>query len=368
MMHESQILVKNITQKLIEALQEIPLVHAQLLVQQKIRPLSIDKKLDATIDLEISGRKYVLFTAIKRAVFPRDVREILWTLNKYTDLERPAYQNNIIIPLLAAESISSGAKELLKSEQVGYYDTGGSLFVPEQGIYIYIEKPPPKTLSKSVTSIFKGKRSQVLHTLLQKYNEWFGVNELAKIAKVSPATASETLTALDRFEWVTTKGQGPSKERRLSEPGALLDEWRKQILATSRKLSYRRYYIPSTNPKELSERLDELCQIFQVEYVLTQEAAAQLFSPFLSNISRITCRMAPSKEAVEVIAELGARVVNEGANLDVIETRSQGEFLFKERLGSVWAASPIQVYLDLLQSGGRAKEMAEHLRQDRVGF
>jgi hypothetical protein len=31
-------------------------------------------------------------------------------------------------------------------------------------------------------------------------------------------------------------------------------------------------------------------------------------------------------------------------------------------------ANPIIVYLDLLQSDGRAKEMAEHLRGERIHF
>ncbi len=68
------------------------------------------------------------------------------------------------------------------------------------------------------------------------------------------------------------------------------------------------------------------------------------------------------------IGELGARAVNEGANLTVIEAKSPGELLFRERIGDVWLASPIQVYLDLLGGEGRAKEMAEHLRKDRIGF
>jgi len=60
--------------------------------------------------------------------------------------------------------------------------------------------------------------------------------------------------------------------------------------------------------------------------------------------------------------------VSEGANLAVIEAKSAGDLLFRERVGGVWLASPIQVYLDLLRGEGRAKEMAEHLRRERVGF
>jgi hypothetical protein len=51
-------------------------------------------------------------------------------------------------------------------------------------------------------------------------------------------------------------------------------------------------------------------------------------------------------------SELDARVVSEGANLIVIETRSLAEFMFKEPTNSIWLASAVQVYLDLLRGGG----------------
>jgi len=42
--------------------------------------------------------------------------------------------------------------------------------------------------------------------------------------------------------------------------------------------------------------------------------------------------------------------------------------LFRERISDAWLASPVQVYLDLLRGEGRAKEMAEHLRKERLGL
>ena len=78
--------------------------------------------------------------------------------------------------------------------------------------------------------------------------------------------------------------------------------------------------------------------------------------------------MLTSPAADQAIGELGARVVSEGFNLAVIEATSPGELLFRERVNGAWLASPIQVYLDLLRSEGRAKEMADHLRRERIGF
>jgi hypothetical protein len=351
---------------LISALQKLP--HAQASLVSVQHPLGPSRhELDAEVDLLIADKDVVLLVELKRTVYPRDVRQILWQLsharNEYTHSRK---QN--VVPLVAAESISVGARELLRDENVGFFDTGGSLFVPAKGAYLYVERPVPKTLQKSVRSLFTGKRSQVLHALLIRHRDWVGVTELSNLAEVSPGTASETLTALERMDWVTARGQGPSKERRLSDASGLLDEWRTQIQAARRPLTRRRYYVPGGDSDALAHRLAALCEAGGVEYVLTQDAAAQQYAPFLSSISRVACRMTPGKAAGEVLANLDARVVTEGANLDVIETASRGEFLFKEQRGQLWLASPVQVYLDLLRNEGRSRDMAEHLRKEVLGI
>jgi hypothetical protein len=351
---------------LVTALQELPHAHASLL-DMRHQPGGPPHALDATIDLAVADRNVTLLIEVKKTVYPRDIREILWQISHAPNADLFKRKGNVI-PLVAAESISIGARELLKAENVGFFDTGGSLFIPAKGAYLYVERPVPKTIEKSIRSFFTGKRSQVLHALLRKHRDWLGVTELAHLAEVSPATASETLTGLERMEWVSSRGQGPSKERRLSDASRLLDEWRTQILASRRPLARQRYYVAGYDSKKLSDRLAELSESDHVEYALTQEIAAQQYAPFLSSISRVACRMVPGKSTNEIIAQLDARVVSEGANLDIIETKSHGEFLFKELKGSLWLASPVQVYLDLLRGDGRSRDMADHLRKDILGI
>ena len=118
----------------------------------------------------------------------------------------------------------------------------------------------------------------------------------------------------------------------------------------------------------LIERLGQVFNAHRVDYAVSYEAAAQSYAPFLSGISQVRTWMLPGSAADAAIAELDARVVSEGANLAVIETKSAGELLFRQQVGGVWLASPIQIYLDLLRGEGRAKEMAEHLRREKIGF
>jgi hypothetical protein len=357
-------LEQDVVEKLLDALQTVP--HAHTGPPEWDIPLD-GKKVDAKVDLRVAERSFILLIEVKKSVYPRDVDQILWQVSKYADQAQARDRNKTFVPLLAAESISTGAKELLRNELVGYYDTGGSLFIPARGAFIYVDKPPPQSLERAVRTLFKGKRSQVFQALLHKRDTWFSVKDLAELAKASPATTSETLAALERFDWIETRGQGPSKERRLTQPSALLDEWKKQVFA-GRPLPIRRYYVPDSNPEDLANRFAQTCEAHGVEYALTQEAAAQLYAPFLSNVSRVAFRMVPSRDGDMILGELHARVVTEGVNLIVIETKSQGEFLFKEHIGSVWLANSVQVYLDLLSHGGRAQEMAEHLRRERIGY
>jgi len=346
--------------QLLDSLRELPDVHAEW--AQSEPTVQAAGRTEAKIDLHIAGQSIDLRVEAKKSVYPRDVRQALWQLKSLQQSNHADVQH-----LLMAESLSPGAKELLRAERIGYFDSGGSLFLPTAGAYVYIEKPAPKALEKSVRSLFSGRRAQVLYALLVNHAQWFGVIEMAQRAQVAPSTASDVLRELERFDWVESRGQGPSKERHLREPGALLDAWAKQF-AAQRTPVPRRYFVPGLKSEALIERLGQIFDAHQVAYAVSDEAAAQRYAPFLSGISQVRVRLLPSASAETAMAELGARIVNEGANLAVIETQWAEDLLFRQNVGGVWLANAIQVYLDLLRGAGRAKEMAEHLRKETIGF
>ena len=363
-MFESTLTERELIARLVDALRELPEVEADL--AQEPAAQHSDRGYDAQVDLHVAGKPFVLLLEAKKVVFPRDVRQVIWQLRAASH-GRPTGQRENPLPLLVAESISPGAKELLRSERVGYYDSGGSLYLPAPGAYLYIDKPPPKALAKSVRTLFTGRRAQVLHALLVRHQKWFGVTELAQQATVSPATASQVLTELERFDWLVARGQGPGKERHLREPAALLDAWAKQ-LATIRPSPVRRYYVPGTKADTLATRIGQVFDAHEVQYAISHEAAAQRYALFISHVSQVRVRVLIGANADAAIGDLDARVVNEGANLAVIEAKSSGELLFREQIDDLWLASPIQIYLDLLRGEGRSKEMAEHFRKERIGF
>ena len=351
--------------RFLEALRGLPEVQVEL--NPLLQSDGPDRGYDARVDLRVGGKAATLLIEVKKALYPRDVRQALWQLQEFARRRPQSAEERPTASFLVAQSISPGAKDLLRDERVGYYDSGGSLFLPADNIYVYVEKPPPKTLSKSIRSLFSGRRAQVLHALLMRHGEWFGVKEIAEQTRVSPATASQVLMELERFDWVVSRGQGPTKERHLREPGALLDAWAAQ-LAVMRPLAMRRYFVPSVRAEGLVQKFAEVCAAHKAEYAITHEAAGQRYAPFLSTVSQVRCRLMAGAAADGALGALDAHIVDQGANLAVIEVKSSGELLFRERVDGTWLASPLQVYLDLMRSEGRAREMAKHLRQDRIGF
>ena len=361
----SEVMERHLLEAFLEALRELPDVQAEFGGVE--HPGGTDLGHDAQVELHAGGKAATLLIHVKKAVYPRDVRQALWQKRESARKRLELVEGRRPLCVLVAQSISPGAKELLRNERVGYYDSGGSLFLPVASIYVYVDKPPPKSLSRYIRSLFSGRRAQVLHAVLVRNPEWFGVKEIANRARVSPATASQVLTELERFDWVVSRGHGPGKERHLQEPGALLDAWVNQ-LTVMRPLSMRRYFVPSARAEGLVEKFAEVCAASKAEYAITHEAAGQRYAPFLSTVSQVRCRLLDGPAADRALGALDARFVDQGANLAVIAVKSPGELLFREFVDGIWLASAVQVYLDLMRSEGRARDMANHLRHERIGF
>ncbi len=350
---------------LLEALRGLPDVTAEVARRSDIGGPAAG--IEVQVSIQVAGRSIALMVETRKTLYPRDVRQALWQIRDATSRRAGEADAEPAVPLLAAESISPGAKELLRAERVGYFDAGGSLYLPAPGALFFVDRPPSKSTSRAIRSLYSGRRAHVLHGLLMRREDWLGVTELAEDVAAAPSTVSLVLSELERLDWLDSRGQGPGKQRRVSQPAALLDAW-----ATSLKQQevepMRRLFVPSLKAGALAARLDSVCASRKIDYAVTHEAAAQRYAPFLSDVVSVRLRLPVGTATEGALGELGARLVSEGANLVVIDTRSPGDLLFRRRVGGIWLASPIQVYLDLVRSEGRARELAEHLRKERIGF
>lgn len=357
--------IANIDQNLFESLQngfaDIPEARIDDLSRGnggRLRPTFIARTV-------VGARSLDFVVETRGNVYPRDAREAVWQLKlRQKELES---SNRRYFPMIIAQSISDGARAFLQDENVAYHDLSGSLYICADGVFVLIEKPKSKRAKRLDANIFQGSRAQVLHALTARPGEWVTVTEIAEDAGVSSATVSQTFRKLERHDWLETRGKGPAKRRQLMRSGALLDAWRDSVLAGP-KAKRRRYYVPRKKPEEMAWQIRKEASDANLDLEFTGQFAAQSYAPFLSNVSDLTVRAQRKQDREWLLFILGARKVSEGANLIVIDASSKRRSSKRNEADERLLATPLQVYLDLLEDHGRSKEMAEHLRSQKLAW
>jgi hypothetical protein len=350
---------KALAQRLIETIGEVGGFSAQVAEAET----SVEGgRPDFLLHLSTPTGPAMLLVEYKAVAYPRDIHSWLWQL-RHSQARSP---NGAALPVLMSDGLSPGAKAILREERIGYFDAGGSLHLPLPGAYVLVDRPSTKRPAPE-RSLFTHRRALVLHALLRQPTQWVQVNTLAAELQVSVATVSETLTLLEQMEWAEVQGVGPAKRRLLKSPGPLLDAW-----ATYAKeklpLPRERYFVSGSGGERIAEQLStQFASWKKVEYMITGEVAGQRYAPFLSQIPVARCRIHKDAFLDPILDPLGAQQASEGANLEFIRSEP-GAMFFSENVRDVRLATPVQVYLDLLRLPGRAKEMAAHLRREKIGF
>lgn len=314
---------------------------------------------DGVIEIQTPHKSLRIYVEVKRDVYPRDIRETARSLNNL------CYQDGSgeTIGMLAAGSLSPGAKEELKDQGIATFDLGGSLYLRHETWLINIDKPSKrlKKYSHSV-DLFTEARASVVHALLMHANQWLTGAELAQLAETSSYTCSLVLQELTLRELVESAGGGPSKRRMLVRPGKLLDDWAEQW--QQRKETQTKWYTFVENPKKMLAHLAERLDRHDVDFpwAFTGAAAANVVAPLLTSTDGAEI-IVPKGYAEKMADVLGMEPVSKGANITLIE-REPASLLYRNRHPDLRAfiASNCILYLDLLDGRGRNKELAEHLR------
>jgi hypothetical protein len=127
----------------LETLRSIPGVEAEQ--KRDANP----RGFNAMVWAKIGEQNFTLLIEEKRSVYPRDVYLVLHQLQRYQSMAASDedegtddHVGNTVIPIVAANSISAGAQDILRKENIAFFDGGGSLFLAKDGLFINIVKPP----------------------------------------------------------------------------------------------------------------------------------------------------------------------------------------------------------------------------------
>jgi len=323
-------------------LQIVPFLKIEKIAREvKVGPGEDKIDLVATVRFGQSRRK--IFVEVKNIGQPRVARFAISQLKRYCDRSQDSYC------VFSAPYISEQAAEICINEGIGFYDFAGNCRLNIDGIFI-IQKgnPNPFSEKRDLRSLYSPKAERVLRVLLNNTMRSWRFQPLAEEAQVSLGQVSNVKTLLDDREWLITTNDG----FKTKEPESLLNEWTMNY--KFRRNTVRNYYTLKTLA-DIEADLAEEGEKENITYALTGFSGAVRYAPMV-RYQRAMAYIADDPD--KVASRLSLKEVSSGANITLLMPYDEGVFYGKQSIDGVQVASPVQVYLDLMNMKSRGEEAA----------
>lgn len=308
--------------------------------------------------------------------FPKDVERALDEIAK-----NPLHPRETLV--IAARTLSSGARARLETERISWVDEEGRAAISaDPGLVVVREiasREQARTADEMRWSEGTGALAQHLLTTAQDLGNDADrdvlrlgtVADLAREIGVSAPLVSRSLQGFDAQGWTDKVGpeRGSASGRVLTDPTGLLSSW----------AAWHRTRQPETVRSHATFRdahafvTDRLLAGWGTDHwALTGWLALENRAPFVTSVPHLTVYVAaelfhdrPTLESWLVRA--GARTVDNGARLELVEA---DPYVLRQvsRVRDAPQVSDVRLYGDLLRLGVRGADAAEHLRETRIGF
>ena len=312
----------------------------------KRAPLASDP-LDWVFELQPAGAgmSIKILVKAKQRLTPQ---EFLTLVNRFP---RTARKETLVV---CCPIISPRVAELCRHEGVGYLDAAGNCHVQAPGLMIHIEGQPNlhRTRRKAADS-FATKSSRIARVLLKDVRRGWQVQELAREADVSLGLTSRIKQALLDEAFVEMR-DGLLFVR---EPQSLLKAWQKAY-----KLPERQLFYVMDKSQNVEKRIASWSTEHGVRYALTAYSGAWRLAPMVRhNQSTVYVETPDQSNLAPLLAELGAKRVDSGANLSIWLPHDEYTFYNAKPVKELHLVSALQLCLDLAQLSGRGEEAAEEI-------
>jgi hypothetical protein len=315
----------------------------------------LDHHADIIADVQFAGKPLHLIVEVKSNGQPRVMRDTAAQLRRYLDAAQPN-----AIAIVMAPYLSEQARAACIDEGVGYLDFMGNAHIETDSIYIDRAVPGrPEPERRALRSLFKPKSARILRTLLKAPGRSWRTAELAEAAGVSAGLVSTVGSALRE------RGCAEQSEHGLvlTAPDDLLDLWSENYEPV-RGEEVRLY--SHLHGSALSERLRGLT-MDEGRVALASFSAADWLAPFVRHPTTYFYADEAGLGALKRL--LDAKPAEKGGNIVIVVPDEDGVLDDAEPVADgIVTTSPVQTYLDLMQTGDRGQEGAEHLRSALLGW
>lgn len=303
-------------------------------------------RVDSAVLFKQNNIEKELLIEIKSLGTPKSVRE---AVNQLLVILRDHPQSYGIV---IAPYISERSAEICKQANIGYVDLSGNFWIAFDSIFLSQENMPNQFPAEtSLTNLYAPKTERVLRVLLTYPYQIWKTNDLAEEADISLGMITHIRRRLEEEEWVENKKVGFS----LSNPDELLTDWVNHYDFQN----HEQYDFYTLEPlSEAETRVNKICNEVNIMSALTGFSAANRLAPMVKG-QKSTIFI--SQDVLEVAKKAGLKKVDSGANISLIKPYDTGVFWNREKVQDIQIATPVQVYLDLMQMRGRGEEAANFL-------
>jgi hypothetical protein len=345
MLKESDVLGQGI-QALKECLQLIPSVEIVSLEQE-----AQDRGADLLMYVRTRSANQLIFVEMKSPGTPKNVRNAVNSLSSVLR-RNPAGYGMVVAPYVSPKSA-----EICASAGMGYLDLSGNCRIAFQEVFInrenFLNKYPYKA---GLSTLYSPKAERILRVLLTyPYRPWKTL-ALADVAQVSPGMITHVRKKLDEEEWIESTSEG----FQLAEPAKLLQDWAENY--SFRRSSALDCY-STKNLAEVEKEIAEACDTLSISYALTSFSASNRLAPMVRN-PRVTAYI--DQNVNRLAEQLSLKPVESGANISLVSPYDAGVFWNAQEVNGIKIATPIQVYLDLVNNRGRGEEAATFLYKEVI--
>ena len=186
---------------------------------------------------------------------------------------------------------------------------------------------------------------------------------------MSRGASANALSRLERrglLERPATK-RGPNASRRIVDVDSFIDQYTEAAGEFRKRQKVVRVHRLWANPLDVLDiEIGPGLTAMGITWAVSGAAASTLLAPYLSDVTVVELYVDHSLLIARdrLASVLGGRVVEKGHRIEVRELPTSMSAR-GPKIGGVQVALPARVYADLMASGGRAAEAANHLREVR---
>lgn len=310
---------------------------------------------DLIVDVRLGRQSKRLVVEVKTLGEPRLAAQAIAQLRESVKLVSNSY------PVFASGFVGETARELCKSEGVGYMDLLGNVYLRFGDVLIdRVGGGSFEVEQRRLKHLLAPKATRVIRSLLQDPERSTRITDLARECSMSPAGVYWVARLLEDKGFVE---RDPSKRLVLVKPKELLGIW--ACAWNMKKNASTSYFSFERTPEALMKKVASVAKRASLRYAFTLMAGASLVAPFV-RFQDVWLYFDGEEDAWAKALEL--KPVDGSGNLVLVRPYDEGVFAGLQVIEGVNVVSNVQLYVDLYNFPARGREQAEFLRERKMGF